>query len=69
MSAPTIPPAAASEGQKPEAADVEDAVLEQHHQLDEDPTVDAAFAALAAKHPEHCHKQADYPDWTPGGAK
>lgn len=35
---------------------------------DVDP-LDAAFATLAATHPEACSTSADYPDWTPGGAR
>lgn len=58
MSAPTIPPAAADEG--------DPRVAEQDHQLDH---LDAAFARLACEHPEACHGANDYPDWTPGGER
>ncbi|MEU1273065.1 hypothetical protein [Streptomyces sp. NPDC005799] len=39
---------------------------EARHQLD---PADTAFAALACEHPEKCSCPADYPAWTPGGAR
>lgn len=39
---------------------------ELRHLLD---TLDEAFAAAPAEHPEACSCADDYPDWTPGGTR
>ncbi|MFJ7999047.1 hypothetical protein ACIQ7D_18130 [Streptomyces sp. NPDC096310] len=41
------------------------ATAEDRHLID---PADRAFARLACEHPDTCSCNADYPDWTPGGA-
>ncbi|WP_435215812.1 hypothetical protein [Streptomyces sp. bgisy034] len=45
----------------------EGVAAETRHMADSINGTDAAFARLAAEHPDTCSRDADYPSWTPGG--